>query len=100
MGKPMYVYIMTNANESTLYTGVTNDLMRRVWEHREGFAGGFTRRYNVTKLVYFEALDGPEAAIGREKQIKGGSRAKKEALIHSMNPGWDDLYEKLLEGEI
>ena len=95
MPKQMAVYIMTNDRHRTLYTGVTSDSPRRVWEHREGVVAGFAKRYQVKKLVYYEFLDSPRAAIEREKQIKGGSRAKKEALIGSMNPRWDDLSETL-----
>ena len=84
---------MTNAHHTVLYTGVTNDLQRRVLEHRAG-KSAFTRKYNVTKLVFFEC--GPDActAITREKQIKGGSRQKKFDLIQSMNPEWKDLFEE------
>ncbi len=88
-----FVYIMTNAHNTVLYTGVTNDLCRRVAEHRSGKAPGFTRRYNVTKLVYYECGDDVGAAIAREKAIKGGSRRDKIELIESMNPEWKDLAE-------
>ena len=87
-----YPYIMTNQNHTALCTGVTNDLVRRVWEHREGVGGGFTSRYQAYKLVYYEVYDDPEAANQREKQIKGGSRRKKVELIEGANPTWDDLY--------
>ena len=87
------VYIMTNKWHSVLYTGVTNNLQRRNIEHKEGINEGFTKRYRVTKLVYFEVTDSIEAAILREKQIKGGSRAKKIDLINSLNPDWNDLSE-------
>ena len=95
----MYVYIMTNTNNTTLYTGVTNNLARRVWEHKQGNIPGFTKRYNLGKLVYYERHDTPEAAIRREKRIKGGSRARKVVLIESMNPGWQDLFDQLTGGE-
>ena len=98
MQERMYVYIMANANDSTLYTGVTNDLLRRVHEHKEHPREGFTKRYNITKLLYYEAFDDPVSAIRREKQIKAGSRAKKEALIESVNPGWNDLWDRLVGG--
>ena len=100
MQKWMYVYIMTNANQTTLYTGVTNDLARRVYQHRQGLVSGFTKRYNITSLVYYEVFDDPPEAIRREKQIKAGSRARKEKLIESINPGWMDLYEKLSDGSL
>ena len=89
------VYIMTNGRHTVLYTGVTNNLVRRVWEHRHKATKGFTSRYNVTKLVYYEVFREPDAAIGREKQIKGGSRLKKERLIQSQNPGWNDLWHSI-----
>jgi putative endonuclease len=85
-----YVYIMTNRSR-TLYTGVTNDLARRVYEHKTKQTPGFTQRYNITQLVYYEATPDVRSAIEREKQIKGWLRAKKIALIESMNPGWRDL---------
>ena len=86
---------MTNKNNSVLYTGVTNDLKRRVYEHREKLVEGFTRRYNVTKLVCFETCGDIEVAIAREKQIKGWSRRRKVELIDSMNEDWRDLWEDL-----
>jgi putative endonuclease len=91
MEKQYYVYIMTNKNNSVLYTGITNDLMRRVYEHREKLVEGFTKKYNVGKLVYFEIFRDVESAILREKQIKGGSRAKKLDLISDFNKDWRDL---------
>ena len=95
MNKQYYVYILTNKRNTVLYTGVTNDLQRRVYEHREKLVEGFTAKYNVNKLVYYEETESIEAAIMREKQIKGGSRQKKIDLIESMNPKWEDLYEEL-----
>jgi putative endonuclease len=95
MNKQYYVYILTNKGNNVLYTGVTNDLQRRVYEHREKLVEGFTKKYNVYKLVYFEDTESIEAAIKREKQLKGGSRRKKIDLIESMNPKWEDLYEEL-----
>jgi len=95
MGHQYYVYIMTNKNNRVLYTGITNDLKRRVYEHREKFVSGFTGKYNVTKLVYYEILEDPENAILREKQIKAGSRQKKIDLIKSFNQEWNDLYDGL-----
>ena len=88
--KEYYVYIMANRS-GTLYTGVTNNLQRRVYEHQHKLIPGFTAKYNVTTLVYFEATSDIRTAIGREKQIKGWLRAKKIALIESVNPNWDDL---------
>ena len=86
---------MTNQHNTVLYTGVTNDLVRRVFQHREKTLPGFTSRYNVDKLVFFEETSDVLAAIAREKQIKGGSRRKKIALIEGLNPGWRDLYGDL-----
>ena len=84
---------MTNRKNIVLYTGVTNNLRRRVYEHKEKLVKGFTKKYNITKLVYCEVFDRIEDAIMREKQIKGGSRQKKIDLINSMNKDWRDLYE-------
>jgi putative endonuclease len=86
---------MTNKNNTVLYTGVTNDLMRRVAEHKAGKGGKFTAKYRVTKLVYYECGDDINAAIDREKQIKGGSRQNKLNLINAMNPEWKDLFGEL-----
>lgn len=88
------VYIMTNAHHTVLYTGVTNNLQRRVLEHQSGKGGAFTKKYNVHKLVYFESGDDVSAAIFREKQIKAGSRKKKTDLINSINPEWKDLFDE------
>ncbi len=90
-----YVYIMTNFRNTVLYTGVTNNLRRRVYEHKQGIGSDFTKRYNVNKLVYYEACSDIRAAIAREKQIKGGSRQKKIDVINSLNPDWHDLYEEI-----
>ena len=95
MTEEYYVYILTNKGNTVLYTGVTNDLARRVMEHKEGLREGFTRKYRVHRLVFFEAYESIQDAICREKQIKGGSRAKKINLINSLNPNWEDLYETL-----
>lgn len=90
------VYIMTNIGNTVLYTGVTSDLVSRVLEHKEGkYPNSFTSRYNVKKLVYYEIFPSIEEAIDREKQIKGGSRKKKEELINTMNPEWRDLFEDI-----
>ena len=88
--KSYYVYIMTN-HSGTLYVGMTSDLRKRVWQHKQKLIEGFTRRYNITRLVYFEETPDVTAAIAREKQIKGWIRRKKIALIESHNPGWQDL---------
>jgi putative endonuclease len=90
-----FVHIMTNRSR-TLHTGVTNDLVRRVVEHKEKRVPGFTARYQITKLVYFETTDDVRAAIHREKQLKGWLRAKKIALIESTNPEWRDLSSEWL----
>ena len=87
-----YVYILASKIGGTLYIGVTNDLIRRIYEHREKLAGGFTKRYNVAKLVYFEAHSDVEAAITREKQMKKWNRAWKVELIEKTNPSWIDLF--------
>ena len=86
---------MTNKHNTTLYTGVTNDLKRRVFEHKEHLVKGFTNRYNLEKLVYLEVTNDINAAILREKQIKNGSRRKKIELVESINPEWKDLSEDL-----
>ena len=89
-----YIYIMTNRKNTVLYTGVTNDLIRRVYEHKEKInPSSFTAKYNINKLVYYETTNSIESAIEREKQIKAGSRARKLDLINSFNPDWKDLYE-------
>jgi putative endonuclease len=96
MNRQYYVYIMTNYAH-TLYTGVTNDLERRVYEHKKKLVTGFTSRYGLTSLVYYEFTEDVESAILREKQIKGWLRSKKVALIESMNPEWKDLSEDWLD---
>ncbi|MDJ0676927.1 MAG: GIY-YIG nuclease family protein [Calothrix sp. MO_167.B42] len=94
MNKHYYLYIMTNNYNTVLYTGVTNDLQRRIYEHKSKLIEGFTKKYNITKLVYYEIYEDAYTAISREKQIKGGSRQKKIDLVNSLNPGWKDLYEE------
>jgi putative endonuclease len=89
------IYIMTNRHNTTLYTGVTNDLKRRVHEHKSGEGSSFTKRYNIIKFVYFELTGDIEAAIQREKQIKAGSRQKKIDLVNSLNPEWNDLADDI-----
>jgi putative endonuclease len=86
------VYILANRRNGTLYTGVTSNLVKRVWEHKSDLVEGFTRKYGVHMLVYYELCDSMESAISREKQLKAGSRARKLALIEAMNPDWVDLY--------
>ena len=95
MPKQYYVYIMTNSKNTVLYVGVTSDLIKRVYEHKAKLADGFTSRYNVVKLVYYEVFEDIENAILREKQIKAGSRQKKVRLIDSTNREWHDLYDAL-----
>jgi putative endonuclease len=91
--KQFYVYIMTNKSR-TLYVGVTNNLQRRVYEHKNKMIPGFTSKYNITRVVYFEVFNEIESAIKREKQIKGWLRKKKVDLVESMNPEWNDLSEE------
>jgi putative endonuclease len=98
MERRYFVYILTNRHHTVLYTGVTNDLLRRVYEHRTKAVPGFTSRYNVDRLVFYEEADEAQAAIIREKQIKAGSRQKKIALIEEMNSAWRDLYPDLVPG--
>jgi len=96
MSENYYVYIMTNKYNTVLYTGVTNDLVRRVYEHKNKLVEGFTAKYNLTKLVYYEIYNDVKEAINREKQIKGWKREKKEDLIKEFNPMWKDLYEEIV----
>jgi len=91
--KTYYVYILTNKNHTVLYTGITNDLSKRIWEHKVGLGSKFASRYRTIKLVYFEVFEGPYEAISREKQIKAGPRRKKVALIRKLNPRWRNLVE-------
>ena len=92
-----YVYILTNTHKTVLYTGVTNDLLRRVYEHKQHLdKGSFTAQYNIDKLVYYEVTSDVEAAIEREKQIKGWNRKRKNKLIENKNPNWVDLYNVIL----
>ena len=90
-----YVYIMANTRNTVLYTGVTSNLIRRTWEHRDEQGRGFTARYHCTKLVLFEVFKDSYNAIAREKQIKAGSRRRKIELIERGNPEWRDLYDEL-----
>lgn len=90
------VYIMASKRNGTLYTGVTSNLVQRVWQHKEGVVAGFTRKYRCKLLVWYEQHGSMESAILREKQIKAGSRARKLALIEAQNPDWQDLYEGII----
>ncbi|MCM1546047.1 MAG: GIY-YIG nuclease family protein [Clostridiales bacterium] len=92
-----YVYIMFNFRNGTLYTGVTNNLIRRVGEHKSKTVDGFTKKYEIDKLGYYEIYTDIKDAINREKQIKGGSRKAKLKLIETMNPNWEDLYNELVK---
>ena len=96
MEQRYFVYIVTNDRQTVLYTGITGDLVRRAWERRNHAVPGFTSRYNADKLAFYQEFADPAAAIAREKQIKGGSRRKKVALIDAVNPDWRDLYGDLL----
>ena len=96
MEKLPAVYILASQRNGTLYVGVTSDLIKRIWEHKNDQVEGFTRLYGVHRLVYFEVADTMYAAISREKQIKAGSRAKKLKLIESVNPEWNDLYASIV----
>jgi len=89
-----YVYILTNWNNHVMYIGVTNDLIRRLYEHKNELIDGFTKKYHVHKLVYYEHTSDVRTAITREKQLKGWLRAKKNALVEAMNPQWKDLSEE------
>ena len=95
--KAYFVYMMTNRSRIVLYTGVTNDLARRVWEHHNGTVKGFTKRYRLTILVYYETYNDIGDAISREKEIKGWRRSKKNALVETLNPKWIDLSPTLCQ---
>ena len=86
-----YVYILTNWNNHVMYVGVTNNLQRRIYEHKEKLIDGFTSKYNVNKLVYYEETTDVKSAISREKELKGWRRSKKDALVATMNQNWEDL---------
>ncbi|MBI1780793.1 MAG: GIY-YIG nuclease family protein [Sphingobacteriales bacterium] len=91
-----YIYLITNVHNRVIYTGVTSNLVNRVWQHRnKQYPTGFTARYNVDKLVYYQFFETIEAAIAEEKRIKGGSRKQKIDLINSMNPEWKDLWDDI-----
>jgi putative endonuclease len=93
-----YVYIVTNKNHSVLYIGITGDLEGRLHEHREKLLEGFTKQYQANKLLFYEDYPDPRSAIAREKQLKGWRRSKKIALIATMNPRWNDLFDAMIEG--
>src|SRR5207247_1749972 len=97
MAKTYYVYILTNKNHTVLYTGITNDLSKRMWEHQAGLGSKFADRYRAIELVYFEVFEDPYEAISREKQIKAGPRRRKVALIRKLNPRWRNLAEDFEE---
>ncbi|MBN2616572.1 MAG: GIY-YIG nuclease family protein [Bacteroidales bacterium] len=95
-----YVYLMTNKNNTVLYTGVTSELRDRVYDHKiHYYSNSFTSRYRIHKLVYYEGFDSMEEAISRERQLKGGSRKKKIELVEKMNPKWIDLFDQIPVGE-
>ncbi|MFH1158450.1 MAG: GIY-YIG nuclease family protein [Pseudomonadota bacterium] len=96
-GKNYYVYILAKERNGTFYTGFTENLVKRAWEHKNEIADGFTKKYNVKTLVYYEIFDNYEVALGREKQLKKWRRSSKMKLIEAMNPKWDDLYEKICQ---
>jgi putative endonuclease len=93
--KYYFVYMMSGKSNRAVYTGVTSDLPKRVYQHKNKLFKGFTQVYNLDKLIYYEVFESSEEAIKREKQIKGGSRKKKDKMINKMNPRWEDLYDKL-----
>lgn len=95
--KQGYTYILFNKRNGTLYVGVTSDLVKRVWEHKQKLVEGFTKKYNIDKLGYYEVFAGIESAIEKEKKLKGASRKKKLELIEIMNPNWNDLYYEIIE---
>jgi len=95
--KVFFVYMMTNRSRVVLYTDITNSLVRRVWEHQNGEIKGFTKKYKVNRLVYYENFDDPRDAISREKEIKGWRRSKKNALVETLNPRWADLSNMLFQ---
>ena len=96
MEKQFHVYILASKRNGTLYVGMTSDLIKRVWEHKNHLVDGFTKKYEVTRLIYFEKHDNPEQAIAREKRLKKWTRAWKIRLIEKSNPDWEDLYDGLL----
>ena len=96
MEKAYYVYMLASERYGTLYTGMTSDLVKRVWQHRQEFVDGFTKQYGVKKLVWFEVHTNPISAIAREKQIKKWNRTWKIELIQKQNPRWDELFDAII----
>ena len=94
--KTAYIYIITNKYNKVLYIGVTSNLVKRIYEHKSNFVDGFSRKYNLNKLVYYEVIDDITIAIEREKYLKGKTRKFKDELINSINPQWNDLYETII----
>lgn len=94
--KEYYVYILASQKNGTLYIGVTNDLMRRIYEHKQLHVKGFTKKYTIDRLVYYQSVSDIHSAIKREKVLKKWNRSWKIALIEEFNPGWDDLFEKIM----
>ena len=97
MNKKGYIYIIFNKRNGTLYTGVTSDLVKRIYQHKNKLVEGFSKRYGIDKLGYYEVYENIEIAIIREKQIKAGSRKNKLKLIETINPNWEDLYNRIIE---
>ena len=97
MEKQAYIYILSNRYNKVLYVGITSDLIKRIWEHKNKVVDGFSKRYNLNKLVYYEIYGDIETVISREKQIKSWPRRKKIALINTLNPFWNELYEELFQ---
>lgn len=95
MSKQYFIYILTNKSHVSLYTGITSDLQKRIYQHKNKLIDGYTKQYNCSKLVYYEVYEDPENAISREKQLKKWRRDKKDYLINIMNPNWNDLYDGL-----
>lgn len=96
MEQQSFIYILTNNHHTTFYIGVTNNLARRIFEHKEKLTKGLSKKYNLDKLVYYEMFSDITLAIAREKQLKGGSRKKKFDLINNFNPNWEDLYYQII----
>ncbi len=98
--KDFYVYVMSNRSRAVLYTGITKDLARRVWQHKNHVVKGFTSKYKLDRLVYYEQFADPISAITREKEIKAWRREKKNDLVRKLNPKWEDLAKKLFGGNV